>query len=554
MTSVTVRPDLEAAGTRRAIDRLDAYVAATVVLALLARVSFLSSAPVAALAYRTTDDAYYYFKVAQNIVAGSGVTFDGVNATNGFHPLWMCVILPIFALTRGDPELSLRLVCSLQALLAAGSFAFCWSYMRRLGGTRAALCALLIFLHPAMLNLTLNGLETGLLIFLLFFALWLSSRWALVGPAASSVARLVLGVLLGLIFLCRLDTVFVVVSVALAVWLFESKKLFSLASVAQLARRYGLSVLVFVGVVAPYFAWNLLGFGHLMPISGALKSSFPHPALRLSQLLSVTWLPYTGALAITLAWVFMALIRPGSYLRSRAFPGWRASGRAPFIAALWLATLLHGLFVAVFLKWGAYYWHFASHVPVIIVLFSLALGALIRKAARPRVVFSVIAAALLVAVVGTSLFERAERGVHHRPWYDAAIWARANTPANSTFAMTDCGLFGYFSQRRTVNLDGVINGYQYQEVLRAGNLRRYLSACGVTHIVDYEVPTDSRSDHRIILPARLSPAPGYELLLPQNAAVYASPPYRQRCLSERHSPPIQFMIWDYAGAQVLKRR
>ena len=39
----------------------------------------------------TRDDAYYYFKVAQNISEGHGSTFDGINRTNGYHPLWMAV-------------------------------------------------------------------------------------------------------------------------------------------------------------------------------------------------------------------------------------------------------------------------------------------------------------------------------------------------------------------------------------------------------------------------------------------------------------------------------
>ena len=39
----------------------------------------------------TRDDAYYYFKVAQNISEGHGSTFDGINLTNGYHPLWMLV-------------------------------------------------------------------------------------------------------------------------------------------------------------------------------------------------------------------------------------------------------------------------------------------------------------------------------------------------------------------------------------------------------------------------------------------------------------------------------
>jgi len=68
-----------------------------------------------------TDDAFYYFKVAQNIVAGRGVTFDGLAPTNGFHPLWMAVILPIFSLSQYNLILPLRFVIALQTLLSAGA-------------------------------------------------------------------------------------------------------------------------------------------------------------------------------------------------------------------------------------------------------------------------------------------------------------------------------------------------------------------------------------------------------------------------------------------------
>src|SRR5512141_103477 len=58
----------------------------------------------------TRDDAYYYFKVAQNISEGHGSTFDGVNPTNGYHPLWMLICIPIFALARFDLILPLRIL------------------------------------------------------------------------------------------------------------------------------------------------------------------------------------------------------------------------------------------------------------------------------------------------------------------------------------------------------------------------------------------------------------------------------------------------------------
>ena len=56
------------------------------------------------------DDAYYYFKVAENIGLGHGSTFDGINPTNGYHPLWMLICIPIFALARFDLILPLRVL------------------------------------------------------------------------------------------------------------------------------------------------------------------------------------------------------------------------------------------------------------------------------------------------------------------------------------------------------------------------------------------------------------------------------------------------------------
>ena len=39
----------------------------------------------------TFDDAYYYFGIARNLVDGHGSTFDQINLTNGYHPLWLLI-------------------------------------------------------------------------------------------------------------------------------------------------------------------------------------------------------------------------------------------------------------------------------------------------------------------------------------------------------------------------------------------------------------------------------------------------------------------------------
>ena len=51
--------------------------------------------PTADVIARTTDDAYYY-STSPTSCSGFGVTFDRMNPTNGFHPLWMLCMLPIY--------------------------------------------------------------------------------------------------------------------------------------------------------------------------------------------------------------------------------------------------------------------------------------------------------------------------------------------------------------------------------------------------------------------------------------------------------------------------
>ncbi len=49
----------------------------------------------------TFDDAYYYFGIARNVAEGHGSTFDRLNSTNGYHPLWLGLAVPFYAVGLG---------------------------------------------------------------------------------------------------------------------------------------------------------------------------------------------------------------------------------------------------------------------------------------------------------------------------------------------------------------------------------------------------------------------------------------------------------------------
>jgi hypothetical protein len=115
----------------------------------------------------TRDDAYYYFKVAQNITEGHGSTFDGIDVTNGYHPLWMLVCIPIFTLARFDLILPLRVLL----LVMSGLSIVTGILLYRLIGkifvpALGAVAALFwVFNHHIFATLYQNGLESGIAAF-----------------------------------------------------------------------------------------------------------------------------------------------------------------------------------------------------------------------------------------------------------------------------------------------------------------------------------------------------------------------------------------------------
>ena len=115
----------------------------------------------------TRDDAYYYFKVAQNISEGNGSTFDGINPSNGYHPLWMLICIPIFALTRFDVILPLRVLLLVMSTLSAGTAILFYRLLGKvfhpaIGAFAAVYWA---FTYGILVRIYQQGLETGIAVF-----------------------------------------------------------------------------------------------------------------------------------------------------------------------------------------------------------------------------------------------------------------------------------------------------------------------------------------------------------------------------------------------------
>jgi len=112
----------------------------------------------------TRDDAYYYFKVAQNISEGKGSSFDGINLTNGYHPLWMLICIPIFSLARFDLVLPLRILIVVMAGLSAATSILLFRYLKKYTGEAVAMLAASFWAFNLDVHaiITQQGMETGI--------------------------------------------------------------------------------------------------------------------------------------------------------------------------------------------------------------------------------------------------------------------------------------------------------------------------------------------------------------------------------------------------------
>ena len=174
----------------------------------------LSDAQNFSLRWFTRDDAYYYFKVAQNISEGHGSTFDGINKTNGYHPLWMLVCVPIFALARFDLVLPLRILLLVMSALQVSTAILLYRLIGKVFAPAiGALAAIYwVFSFDILGNLYMQGLESGIAAFfvaVLLYKLYEFESNRRTDPGTTKQLAM-LGLVGALTIFSRLDLVFFV--------------------------------------------------------------------------------------------------------------------------------------------------------------------------------------------------------------------------------------------------------------------------------------------------------------------------------------------------------
>ena len=216
------------------------------------------------------DDGYFYLQIARNIALGYGSTFNGVMPTNGYHPLWMliCACAACFATV---PTTLLQVVATISDLLVLLSL-FLIIYICKICQIKGASAGIAIVVFMTTTLGICRMLEADLALFLQLAILAQLCRWQSREESFTSAKALLIGCLLGLVLLARLDLVFLALFVSFYCLRDSS------AGAATSQRHSWLLNALSIGtagslVVGPYLYWNYRQFGHVVPISGAIKGN-----------------------------------------------------------------------------------------------------------------------------------------------------------------------------------------------------------------------------------------------------------------------------------------
>ena len=450
-----------------------------------------------AVAFSAIDDGLYYPRLAQNICNKGVCTYDGITSTNGFHPLWLLTLLPVYGVFQ-NPWTALKSVyvlIFLVQLISFGMFLFV-ARKTRMGSSGWIASIFILLLNIRSITIFFSLLESPLV--LLFYILYIA--FCLSGGAdrfSKSFPAFLSGILMGLCFLARIDSFLLAVAFSV-VWVFRKGRSWRSA----LFSAFGCLLLA-----APYLAWNRIRFGHFETVSAWQKSALHTPVESwniISSWCLNQFVPRVqhvlGLENIPASYLLTIMLLVGLAGLAYAFTGWRRQRlveKFSLFPEYPLFVVLHVIFIVMFAPFeaaaSAWYW-----VPEIL-LAALVAGLCLSDLRLFRVPV-VHAGILLLVIAQLMLYPKImERKAMTFAKIEIAEYLRENTPEDLRGIMFDSGIVSYFSQRDFISLNGLIGDFEQGQLIQEHRYKELAEKYGVSFLVlDSPIELTQKFSHNVI--------------------------------------------------------
>ena len=439
------------------------------------------------------DDAFYGLSIAKNIAHGLGSTFDGVTRTNGFPPLAMVILVPIYLLFGQSLAVPVQASLISMSIFDLMTGYLIYRILMRVSDWRGAIIGSAFWLlNPCFMLVTLTGSEAGYCVFIDALCIQLFVR-VLSGGAPRTGSLVALGVGAGLAILGRSDAIFLALAVAIAMAA-DGRMPFPrrLANLAIFA-------CLIAATISPWVVWNLSNFGIAGPVSGLVKPFRSHN-LYLQQYgtyFSIGLLQQFGVWTFTSLHTIATSVGLGAPLF--AVVAIAAAAQILLTAArgkrMLTDPMVTGILFAAFMIcfysfyfWQTHPWYFHS----VCMVFCLALGWAGSRwiGLMPHSVRRLWVPALILLIAISMRHGEKHWRIGLFPWQSdyltAARQLHKEFGAESRFAAFNAGIYKYFSEVPLLNIDASVNNEVYQAMRDRTLFNDYLKKRDISYLIDQE--------------------------------------------------------------------
>ncbi|MHC4661911.1 MAG: ArnT family glycosyltransferase [Planctomycetota bacterium] len=436
------------------------------------------------------EDGYCYFLIGRNMAEGRGMTFDGIRATNGIHPLWQVIVAGAFFLFGAAAPV---FVLFLGALLDTATAFIVFLIARKVTGRNApGLIAVAVYglFYQSVFYNALNGSDTAISV---FFFTTLTYLCFLMAENPSWRRTIIFGIVGGLTFLARTDNAILLVVAFAALFIFSLKGRERFTKLLSAG-------LVLVAIASPWLIYNQAKFGSIMQQSAVTNSYVFHEEFRIKH--GSGWPIFVESLRLVSDSIFnqlprMSGISKGAFLVLIAFIviAWviRFKGNLkekfpdvinfvsrikplliPAIAII-VMIIIHSGF-----RWLARRTYLQRATPLWAVLIAVTIMMLVylfRTRRREFVIAAVIAPVFYAGFAGYGLYrmwEPSKSMLFQTLLHKCGKYVKENIPEDTVIAMHVSGaVVSYISGRDVIDLSGNVNP-EMLEIYKNRRITAYL--------------------------------------------------------------------------------
>ncbi len=442
------------------------------------------------------DDSYLSLTLAKNIANGMGPMY-GADYTNGFQPLYVFVMVPVYMVFNSD--LITPIKASLIILIIFDTLSLFFLLKLLSENLKSAppliLASVIWVLNAYIIATTLNALETSISLFFIILSLYYYlkiKRNELFQPKQ----YLIMGVILGCAALARIDNLFLALS------------FFVFTFFNSLRQKEGNKLLLrklliaAAGLFVCYSPWLIYSFvytGDLFPISGKavrleslaqLNGQAPTFSDWYSLLLQASWkIIFENNTVLIFLFILLLIL---------IIPFWKGQLKENVLSKLSNNNFLLLSMLALFSAYNFYiygYWFYIRYFyPIVLLLIIYCtlvhdyLNYLIDKPKALKAVNMILPIIVAVSLILQPQFKRLfyDKEYLNNGYMNIGLWVSKSFKDGTIVGCAQSGAVGYFAQNlKIVNLDGVVNKKCYESLVQKRNME-YIKETKVDHIIGWQ--------------------------------------------------------------------